>query len=86
MFDIRTSFHIVGIVPVSFEDMKTIIFSILEQIQQVLVEALTSHLISPSMTPLVQALEEEYDQKFSATTHTTHPFQRVSEGTSFSNF
>ena len=70
----------------SFEDMKTIIFSILEQIQQVLVEAIKSHLISLSMTPLVQPLEEEYDQKFSATTHTTYPFQRVSEGTSFSNF
>lgn len=70
----------------SFEDMKTIIFSILEQIQQVLVEAIKSHLISLSMTPLVQPLEEEYDQKFSATTHTTHPFQRVSEGTTFSNF
>ena len=70
----------------SFEDMKTIIFSILEQIQQVLVEAIKSHLISLSMTPLVQPLEEEYDQKFSATTHTIHPFQRVSEGTSFSNF
>jgi len=40
MFDIRTSFHIVGIVPMSFEDMKTIIFSILEQIQQVLVESI----------------------------------------------
>ena len=70
----------------SFEDMKTIIFSILEQIQQVLVEAIKSHLISLSMIPLVQPPEEEYDQKFSATTHTTHPFQRVSEGTSFSNF
>jgi hypothetical protein len=64
MFDIRTSFHIVGIVPMSCEDMKTIIFSILEQIQQVLVEAIKSHLISLSMTPLVQPLEEEYDQKF----------------------
>ena len=48
----------------SFEDMKTIIFSILEQIQQVLVEEIKSHLISLSMTPLVQPLEEEYDQKF----------------------
>ena len=48
----------------SFEDMKTIIFNILEQIQQVLVEAIKSHLISLSMTPLVQPLEEEYDQKF----------------------
>jgi len=86
MFDIKTSFHIVGIVPMSFEDMKTIIFSILEQIQQVSVEALKIHLISLSMTPLVQPLEEEYDQNFSATTHKTHPFQRVSEGTSFYNF
>ena len=70
----------------SFEDMKTIIFIILEQIQQVLVEAIKSHLIYLSMTPLVQPLEEEYDQQFSATTNGTHPFQRVSEGTSFSNF
>jgi len=54
----------------SFEDMKTIIFSILEQIQQVLVEAIKSHLIFLSMTPLVQPLEEEYDQNFVATTHT----------------
>ena len=54
----------------SFEDMKTIIFSILEQIQQVLVEAIKSHLISLSMTPLFQPLEEEYDQNFAATTHT----------------
>ena len=69
----------------SFEDMKTIIFSILEQIQQVLVEAIKIHLISLSMIPLVQPLEEEYDHKFSATTHTTRPFERVSEGTSFSN-
>ena len=69
MLNNRTSIHIVGIVPMSFEDMKTIIFSILEQIQQVLVEAIKSHLISLSMTPLVQPLEEEYDQKFSATTH-----------------
>ena len=54
----------------SFEDMKTIIFSILEQIQQVLVEAIKIHLISLSMIPLVQPLEEEYDQNFVATTHT----------------
>ena len=40
MFDMITFFHIVGIVPMSFEDMKTIIFSVLEQIQQVLVEAI----------------------------------------------
>ena len=70
----------------SFEDMKTIIFSILEQTQQVLVEAIKSHLISLSMTPIVQPLEEEYDQKISSTTHTTYPFQRVSEDMSFSNF
>ena len=37
----------------NFEDMKTIIVSILEQIQQVLVEAIKSHIISLSMTPLV---------------------------------
>ena len=64
--------------PISFEDIRTIIFSILEQIQQVLVEAIKSHLNSLSMAPLVQPLEEEYDQNFAATTHTTHPFQRVS--------
>ena len=46
MFDIRTFIHIVGIVPMSFEDMKTIIFNILEQIQQVLVEAIKSHIDS----------------------------------------
>jgi len=62
----------------SFEDMKTIIFSILEQIQQVLVEAIKSHLISLSMTPLVQPFEEKYDYNFAATTHTINPFQRVS--------
>ena len=61
-----------------FEDMKIIIFSILEQIQEVLVEAIKSYLDSLSMTLLVQPLEEEYDQNFATTTHTTHPFQRVS--------
>ena len=60
----------------SFEDMKNIIFSILEQIQQVLAEAIKGHLISLSMTPLVQPLEEEYDQNFAATTHTNHPHLR----------
>ena len=67
MFDIITFIHIARIVPMSFEDMKTIIFSNLEQIQQVLVETIKSHLISLSMNPLVQPLEEEYDQNFSAT-------------------
>jgi len=61
----------------SFEDMKTIICSILEQIQQVLVETIKNHLDSLSMTLLAQPLEEEYNQNFAATTHTTHPFQRV---------
>lgn len=60
----------------SFEDMKTITLSILEHIQQVLVEAIKNHLDSLYMTLFVQPLEEEYDQNFVATTHATHPFPK----------